>query len=85
MNDLIEKADKTRVQFPTAPQNMKSIIKKFLTFIGFIRKLKSTKIVTVYNKQERLSKLILKKPATHKPNIIENNFITSGDLKNFSN
>ena len=49
MNDLIEKADKTRVQFPTAPQNMKSIIKKFLTFLGFIRKLKSTKIVTVYS------------------------------------
>ena len=49
MNDLIEKADKTRVQFPTAPQNMKSIIKKLLTFLGFIRKLKSTKIVNVYS------------------------------------
>ena len=49
MNDLIEKADKTRVRFPTAPQNMKSIIKKLLTFLGFIRKLKSRKIVTVYS------------------------------------
>ena len=28
---------------------MKSIIKKLLTFIGFFRKLKSTKIVTVYS------------------------------------
>ena len=50
MNDLIEKADKTRVRFPTAPQNMKSIIKKLLTFLGFISKLKSRKkIVTVYS------------------------------------
>ena len=28
---------------------MKSIIKKFLTFIGFFRKFKSTKIVNVYS------------------------------------
>ena len=49
MNDLIEKADKTWVRLPSAPQNMKSIIKKLLTFLGFIRKLKSTKIVNVYS------------------------------------
>ena len=50
MNDLIEKADKTAVRFRPAPQNMKSIIKKLLTFLGFISKLKSRKkIVTVYS------------------------------------
>ena len=49
MNDYLLKLDWTRVQNPPAPQDMKSMIKKFLTFIGFIRKLKSTKIVTVYS------------------------------------
>ena len=49
MNDLINRYSKTAVRFRPAPQNMKSIIKKLLTFLGFIRKLKSTKIVTVYS------------------------------------
>ena len=49
MNDLINRYSKTRVRFPTAPQNMKNIIKKFLTFIGFFRKLRTTKIVNVYS------------------------------------
>ena len=49
MNDLINRYSKTRVRFPTAPQDMKSILKKLLTFLGFISKLKSTKIVTVYS------------------------------------
>ena len=49
MYDLVKGCNKTAVRFRPAPQNMKSIIKKFLTFLGFIRKLKSTKIVNVYS------------------------------------
>ena len=51
MNDLINRYSKTRVRFPTAPQNMKNIIKKFLTFIENFRKLKTRKthIIDVYS------------------------------------
>ena len=49
MNDLVKGCNKTRVRFPTAPQNMKSMMKKLLTFLGIIRKLESTKIVIVYS------------------------------------
>ena len=49
MNDLVKGCNKTRVRFPTAPQNMKSMMKKLLTFLGIIRKLESTKIVNVYS------------------------------------
>ena len=49
MNDLVKGCNKTRVRFPTAPQNIKSTIKKLLTFLGIIRKLESTKIVNVYS------------------------------------
>ena len=50
MNDLVKGCNKTAVRFRPAPQNMKSIIKKLLTFLGFISKLKSRKkIVTVYS------------------------------------
>ena len=49
MNDLVKGCNKTRVRSPPAPQNMKSMIKKLLTFLGIIRKLESTKIVNVYS------------------------------------
>ena len=49
MNDLVKGCNKTGVRFSPAPQNMKSMIKKLLTFLGIIRKLESTKIVNVYS------------------------------------
>ena len=49
MNDLVKGCNKTGVRFSPAPQDMKSMIKKLLTFLGIIRKLESTKIVNVYS------------------------------------
>ena len=50
MNDLVKGCNKTRVRFPPAPQDMKSVIKKFLTFLGFFRKFDSRKkVVNVYS------------------------------------
>jgi len=49
VNDLVKGCNKTGVRFSPAPQNMKSMIKKLLTFLGIIRKLESTKIVNVYS------------------------------------
>ena len=50
MNDYLLKLGWTRVQIPPAPQDMKSMIKKFLTFLGFIRKFTPRKkIVNVYS------------------------------------
>ena len=50
MNDLVKGCNKTGVRFSPAPQDMKSMIKKFLTFLGFIRRFTPRKkIVNVYS------------------------------------
>tara|TARA_B100000900_G_scaffold92791_1_gene76083 strand:+ start:1424 stop:1651 length:228 start_codon:yes stop_codon:yes gene_type:complete len=50
VNDLVKGCNKTGVRFSPAPQNMKSMIKKLLTFLGFFRKFKPRKrVVNVYS------------------------------------
>ena len=48
MNDLVKGCNKTRVRFPTAPQNMKKLIRFLKTLIDN-RSIEKKKVIVVYS------------------------------------